>query len=231
MKKILSVILALLCLIPLFTLTACEFNLEGTETWDNSADGKEDCVSMFNEFFAETFKNTNQVATVKLGGEMLFVETIDGAKDFISYSNGTKTYSFIDGSNYVYAMSGEENGDVYFVDKAYYDYGYFAYKGYILSDELPDEGVTYKCTDKGEGTFGKDDGKNTSTAELNFEITDNNGESVKIKASAKNGLVESVSYTYLEDGKENTLTVSIVYGSASVTVPDISGWSKHGTED
>ena len=61
-----------------------------------------------------------------------------------------------------------------------------------------------------------------------FELKKGDEGSIVINATSKNGLVDSLTYTYTytEDGttENQNLTMTFEYGSASVTVPDITGW-------
>ena len=66
-------------------LCACSIKVGGEETWEYSADTKEGCEQLFNDFFRKTFENTNQVVTVKGNGSLISTETIDGTSDCITY--------------------------------------------------------------------------------------------------------------------------------------------------
>ena len=220
MKNAKTLLAISLALVMIFSFCACSFELGGEETWEYTADDKEGTVQLFNDFFEETFKNTNQIVTAKSNGQDYFVETIDGTSDYAVYSTtGAETWSFIKDGEYIYAMTGEDSS-YYMVSEEYYGYGYFTYKRSIdLFDMLPEEGLTYSCESKGSAK----DGNSTST--LTFEIKSDEG-SITINASAKDGLVETVNISSTQEGTTVNTTMTIVYGSASVTVPDISGWSK-----
>lgn len=221
MKTAKTLLTVMLALGMVFSLCACSFELGGEETWEYGSDDKEGCSQLFNDFFEETFKNTNQTITVKSGSDTVFVETIDGTSDYISYSTtSTDTCSFIKDGEYIYALTGED-AQYYMVGEEYYGYGYFVYKNSIdIFEMLPEEGVTFSAEVKG----GKIDGESTTT--MTLEIKNGDEGSVTINASAKNDLVESITVSRSEEGTTVTSTMTIVYGSASVTVPDISEWSK-----
>ena len=209
-----------LVLAMVFALCACSVELGGEETWNYSADNKEDTVKLFNDFFEKTFKNTNQTVTAKSNGQDYFVETIDGTSDYTKYStNGAEAWAFIKDGEYISAITGEDSS-YYMVSEEYYGYSYFTYKNIIdIFDNLPEEGLTYSCESSGSSK-----GDN-STSTLTYEIKSDEG-SVKVSASAKDGLVETINISNTQEGTTMNTTMTIVYGSASVTVPDISGWSK-----
>ena len=158
---------------------------------------------------------------MKSGEEQIFVEAIDGTSDHASYATtGAEVYAFISGDEYIYAVSAD-GSEYYMVSEEYYNSGYFAYKSYLdLFELLPEEELTYSC--KVEGSKKGDEGTSTMILEIK------NGEdgSIAITASAKNDLVENIVLTRNEEGTTTTSTFDIVYGTASVTVPDISDWYK-----
>ena len=221
MKKGKALLAVLLVSVLALALCACGVEVGGEETWEYTAEDKEATVQLFNDFFEKTFTNTNQVVTVKSGEEQIFVETIDGTSDHASYATtGAEVYSFINGDEYIYAMSAD-GSEYYMVSEDYYNSGYFAYKSHLdMFEMLPEEGLTYSC--KVQGSKKGDEGTSTLTLEIK------NGEdgSIAITASAKNDLVENVVVTRNEEGTTTTSTFDIVYGTASVTVPDISDWYK-----
>jgi hypothetical protein len=59
---------------------------------------------------------------------------------------------------------------------------------------------------------------------MTLEIKNGDEGSITITASARNDLVENVVVTRNEEGTTATSTFDIVYGSASVTLPDITDW-------
>ena len=221
--KITKIILSItLALVMTLALCACSFELGGDETWEYKANNKEGSVQLFNDFFEKTFANTNQVVTVKSGDETLYVENIDGTSDYVSYAaSSNDTWSFIKEGEYIYAMNGEDT-NFYMVGETNYNYGYFVYKSTIsIAEKVPDgEGVTFNCESKGSSKDGK------GSATFSLEIKNGDAGSIKITASSKDDLVETITFTFVSEGNTSTVTMTIVYGSASVTVPDISGWIK-----
>ena len=215
-----------LVLAMVFALCACSVELGGEETWEYSADDKEGTVQLFNDFFAETFKNTNQTVTANSEGKDQFVETIDGTSDYATYSeSGAETWSFIKDDEYIYAMTGEDT-KYYTVSEEYYGYGYFAYKRNLdFFDMLPEEGITYSCEVKGSSK----DGSSNST--LTLEVKNGDEGSITINASSKDDLVDTITLSSTQEGATVNTTMTIVYGSASVTTPDISDWPKEDFGD
>ena len=221
MKKGKALLAILLVSVLALALCACGVKIGGEETWEYTAEDKEATVQLFNDFFEKTFTNTNQVVTVKSGEEQIFVETIDGTSDHASYATtGAEVYAFINGDEYIYAMSAD-GSEYYMVSEDYYNLGYFAYRSQLdVFDMLPEDGLTYAC--KVEGSKNGDEGTSTMT----IEIKNGDEGAITITASAKNDLVENVVVTRNEEGTTATSTFDIVYGSASVTLPDITDWYK-----
>lgn len=216
-KTLLTISLAL---IMAFSLLACTIQSGGDETWEYSADTKEGCEELFNDFFKETLENTNMIVTMKGNGNPVSTETIDGTSDYITYATtGTETYSFIKDEEYIYAMTGDDS-NYYMVGKDNYDYGYQVYKHSLnIFEALPEEGATYSCEVKG----GTTDGNSTNNLTLEFKA---NVGSIKFEASSENDLVKTITITRIEEGQTYITDMTIEYGSASVTVPDISDWYK-----
>ena len=80
--------------------------------------------------------------------------------------------------------------------------------------------MTFNCESKGSSKDGK------GSATFSLEIKNGDAGNIKITASSKDDLVETITFTSVSEGNTSTVTMTIVYGSASVTVPDISGWIK-----
>ena len=202
-------------------LGACSVKLGGEETWEYTAEDKKGSDELFHNFFEKTFSNTNQVITVTGDGSEVFVETIDGTSDHVKYEeNKAETYSFIRDGVYTYAMTGET--DNYYVEgEKIYNTGYFVYRRNIdIFEMLPDTGLTYSCKVNGSAK----DGKSTST--LTFVIDGGESGVVTITATAADDLVNEITAVREQGGKKATTIMKIAYGSASVTVPDITGWIK-----
>ena len=217
MKKTKALLSILLTAAMLFALCACSFKLGGETTWNYDADQKDSTVELFDDFFKDTFRNTNQVVTVKNGENVIFVENIDGTSSYVVYTNSPKTCSFRKDNEYYYAFTSDD-AQYYMTGEEAYGYGYYAYKQYIdVLDDLPEEGLTYSCKVDGKSEDGK------SEATLALEIK-KGSDVLTINAAAKDGLVESATISQTMDGNSVTMTLTFAYGSATVTIPDISDW-------
>jgi len=226
-KIILALLLAVACLASVLALSACEFTLGGDEEWTYEADDKEGSVELLGQFFEGTYANTNQVVTLKTEGKVSLTETIDGTSSYVSYADGTKLYSFIDGENYICASSTADGENYYVIGEERYNFGYFAYKMYVdvLSDYPESDDLTYSCVVKGSGTFSENEENVSSSETLTAEIKNGDETVLSISASAKDSLVRNLDCEYTVDGTTVSFTLTFVYGTASVTVPDISGWN------
>lgn len=221
MKTLKTILAIALSLAMISALCACSIKVGGEETWEYSADTKEGCEQLFNDFFKKTFENTNQVVTVKGNGSLVSTETIDGTSDCITYSTtGAYTYSFIKDGEYIYALKDNDSQQYYMVGEENYSYGYFVYRNSIdILADVPEDGVTFACEVKGSSEDGN------STNSLTLEITTDEG-SVKITATSENDLVKTVTIVTNDGGETRTTEMTFEYGNASVTLPDISDWEK-----
>ena len=216
-KKVFSMLLALAIV---FALCACSFELGGTETWENTSEERDGAKQLYNDFFAKTFENTNLTVTTKTANDSS-VEIVDGTSDHATFTgSGAETYAFIKDGEYIYAMSDSE---YFMTGEERYGYAYKMYKKsldvFALLDEDPASGATFSCTVKGE----KKDG--VSSTDLTLVVK--NGEySITINANAKDDLVQSVTVVRVDEDGSTTSTMNFQYGGASITLPDITGWTK-----
>ena len=226
-KRILAIVLAAVCVLSVLALTACEFKIEGDETWSYSAEDKEGSVQLFSNFFEETFKNTNQVVTITSEGKTMSVETIDGTKDCTTYTEtGATAYAFVDGDKYIYAVSSNDIDKSYWESKDYYDMNYFVFKSRLsVLDEVPADAATFTCEVEGSGKFSEDESKQSSTETLKLSVVVSEDNKLVINATSKNGLVEKATIETTADGETRVSVISFEYGSASVTIPDLSSWT------
>ena len=229
MKNSKAVLAIVLAFVFAFAFTACSIELGGETSWEYTADNKEGSVQLFNDFFGETFNNTNQTVTCKNGESEVYTETIDGTSSFASYkTTGANTYSFVKDGVYYYAMQ-SENGGVYSTGEVGYNYGRYFYKTFVdilgdIPDDVSDDAtVTFKCSSKGQGV--EKDGKFTGTSNFELEMTSENEGKMVISATAKDGLVEKITMNQIGGESEGEMTFTFEYGNASVTVPDISSWT------
>jgi len=227
MKKTKILLATLLALATVFALCACSVEFGGEENWEYKADDKEGTEELYNNFFEKTNASTNTVVTISGSNGVISVESIDGTSDFQNIRGGeTQAYSFVKDGEYYYAVSSSDS-NYYMTGKENYDMGYNAYKNYIeFFDAVPEgDGVTYSCVVNGNKNK---DGESSAT--MTLEIDAGAEGKITMTATAKNDLVESLTFTSTsaEEGVSETFTISMsfVYGSASVTIPDVSGWSK-----
>ena len=229
MKKSLFTIILGLFLASVMALSSCsfEFGGSGTETTDYTAEDKKGSEGLFDMFFENTFKSENCVVTVKdTNGKVQMTETVVGTSHSNVTAEGVKTYAFIDGERYIYAMDMGEGMKSYFVGKEWYDMGCYSYlEMFAAFKELPDnaEGVTYACSLHEEGTFGEKEEDNTSTGTFELNIEHANG-TMKLTATAQNGYVTTASLAVDSGEGKYTINVSYEYGNASLTLPDLTDW-------
>lgn len=219
MKKTLTSLLALLLAgVMVFPLTACTVTGgESESTFELAADGKEDSLKLLNEFFADTCASDNLVVVTKQGDALRYTETIVGdAGSVVFAESGVTTYSFKQDGALIGASDDGENKTYRKGEGAYSAYYRFFYARIRALEYAENDDSAFSCVTKTEEKETAD-GK-TSTAELTFEMTGENG--VKITATARDGLVQSATVT--DDA--GTVTQTYVYGSASVTPPDLTDW-------
>ena len=220
MKNVKTLLAVVPALVMALALCACGAVTSGEETWEYTADNKESTAQLVTDFFEKTFADTNQIVTTVSDGKTMSVETIDGTADYITYSTtDAETYSFIQNDEYIYALTGDDV-QYYMVGETYYDYGYRTYRNTIDLFDLitDDEGATYSCEVKGSAKDGN------STATLTYTIDVGEEGSLQVTATAKNDLVETVTISRTGGGETVNSTMTFVYGSAAVTVPDVSDW-------
>ena len=167
----------------------------------------------------------------KTGEKVEYTESIDGAKNCVLFaSDNSKTYSFIQDDEYITAFPAG-TGNYYLTGKNWYDRYYCYFFDFIDTIALmPEEGGTFTCASETTGGAGK---LEQSNATLTFEY-ESDACSVKIAAKNKNSLTQNVVIeSYDPINGLSTTTMTFAYGSASVTIPDISDWSPYeeGTED
>lgn len=239
MKKSITLIMIalLVCVSSAVSLTSCSFNfeLESEGYVEYEADGKKDSMELFNGFFEDTINSANTVVTVKSEGAVQYVESIEGAKNFVEYNtNGAKVYAFRQGDGYIVAIDSE--GSKYIMtDKDSYDrqYCYFL-SSFNMIDIIPEDQATFNCVSRVEEKETTVDGEQMieSTGTLTFDIVTEGG-TIKITAAAENGLVTTVTLTVNDTaaGTNRTTTMTFEYGNASVTTPDVTGWADVSSPD
>jgi len=249
-------IVLLVCVISVFTLTACNgITIEGDGNWNITADGKADCVELVSAFFADTLKNPNVVVTYKVGNDVYFTENVKGADSTYVTKDGTTVYCYKKGDFYYYATDTQADGSdaeegiainrYYYTSdsantahynaetKSLYDQNYC----YFLSSirglaNIPEAGATFAAANVGEEHDSTKEGQTvgTSSATLTFDYTGNDG-TMKITAIATDGMVTSITIatTSTADPQANrNITMTLAYGSAVVTLPDTNAWDREG---
>ena len=222
MKNVKALLATLLACAMVFALAACSVELGGEETWEYSGDDKESATQVFRNFFEGTYAASNLEVSATSGGTVQFKESIDGTSDCSEFaSNGTKAYSFMNGDEYVYAVDGDDS-QYYMTGKENYEMGRLFYKNYVdVLDDLPEDGqATFSCVVKGS----KKDG--VSNATLTLEIKNGDQGSIIVTATARDDLVQTAVMDVTDEGQNRKSELTFTYGSAKVTLPDISTWSK-----
>lgn len=224
MKK--TAILIITLLLCMATLASCGFiqinpgDIEGEGWIEVTADTKDDCFTLLDDFLEETLKDANVVVTVSSEDKVQFVESIVGDKSCVEQKEtGTKTYAFKQDGEYIFAVDSEES-QYYLSGEEYYNnnYCYFLFNVRMLKESIPADQATFT------GKMRTEEKNGESNSTLTFEITAEGG-NVNITAEAKNGLVLAVSYIINDPtAGQRTSTLTFAYGSATVTTPDISDW-------
>ena len=248
-KKIkIALCAVLVCIISVFSLTACETKNGGkTSVTDSSVSTstsvtqsiqeptEEDfkvtfttvteAAEAYGDFISGTLGSDNVIVTINNNGEPFLTEIIDGDKDFSEYSYGTKDYAFTDGGDHIYAS---DDGDIkyYLIDADEYNYHYGSYFFYInLFADLSLEGVTVELTS--EGTKKTVDDKTIVSGTMSATIAYENI-TIVVNAVKADDLITSVSTNTTfstPEGDEVTLfEITFEYGTAKVDIPDLTDW-------
>lgn len=181
-------------------------------------DDKAGLLELAESFFAKMKEGVNVVITVKNGDTTLFVETIDGENSFVEYPDGHRNYALKIGSDY-YSATDMKDYTYKMPGEGYYRSAYCTFLSFVkLLDLVQSEAETeYRSCLREE--------KKTGTATFTFEVASADL-LIKLNASSENGLVQSLAYTK-DDSANDTHVVqkmTFEYGTARVTVPDITNW-------
>lgn len=199
-----------------------------TKTYKKSADDKEDSIHLLQEFFRKTFEDENHVITASMDGKALYTENIKGTSDYIKYADSDReSWAFIDGDKKIYATS-LSGYNSYMVGDEAYALGKDIFKSALTALENADAaeadaaGVTFSASESGETTDGE------STAAITVTAKKESEGQVTLTAESKNGLVQTIviDSDIKKDGQpfKQKMTMTISYGNAEVTLPDISKW-------
>lgn len=238
-KNLFTTLLAgTLCAATAVSFSACglfDGPIESEGTVEASADGKEDCTQLLNDFFAETLKQTNMVVTTKGNGEVQTTESIDGEKGKVEMAaTGATVYTFLDGGEYYYGFLSDDGSKYLQSGKELYDqYHPYFMSTFAIFDMIPADEATFAANYviNEKETIDGENSTYSSTGEMNFEITAEGGK-LTVTAEAKDGLVQK--YTVVNDTKgEETRTSesTFVYGTASFTVPEKSAFEYAEVEE
>ena len=236
--KYLFVLIAIVAILACsFALVGCHFEFDGSGNFEETADGEEDAMALFDGFVEDTLANTNQiVTTVYTYGEddTTIVETIDGDKSLIQ-TDGISLYYFVQDGKYMSAVSGKDGGR-YSEDKDAYDQNRYAYAE-CFDVVIDEDDVQYHCEIK--TTVNGKVGTKGATGEANATLTftaSMGDERLEVTATAKDGLVTSYvsTSTYVPADSTEPVTeketLTFVYGTAHIELPDMSDWHNKDSE-
>lgn len=231
MKKTLTLILALLsCVALLLALGACALTPEeitSEESSEATADTKDSCKALIDEFFQNTLESGNLVATTTFDGSTRVESVVGDASCVVDHETGTTFWGFKRGEEFIAACA-YEDGCYYMTGENYYN----AYYCYFMStvrviDYFTDEDGSFNCVVKTESKTSTVGGKEVteSTSDLTFDFVTEAG-TIRITANAKDGLVQEFTYDMHDESENRTVTTktTFAYGSAAVELPDISDW-------
>ena len=227
MKKlhIFLAIIAIISLISIIVFGACTFSFGGDmeEEWSEESDDYATTKSIVDEFYEATKASTNYVATADLNGGLSLTISVDGTSILEdSTPMGGLVYYFIEDGKYY--MASHTQDYKYYEEITKEEYEQTGLNSYGLditaffTDEEAPKGVTYETKVSGKSITSN--GVTTSSGELTiktvFEDTTTN-----MKVTQTNGLVTNIEIITISDN-EVYQKVSIVYGDASITLPDLS---------
>ena len=223
MKKTL-LILTILTIVVL-SLSIFMVGCDKTKTEETEAEGKEAILQNVKDLVAGTKESTNYVFTLTEGNDSVVI-TRDGDK----LNNDDKRYAFkgendskrvaivssktiyVSDSNYDNAINSAMTGLSSYTDAAVEsmpDTLEFKDKK-VVTTKKKETTVTYDLTIKG-----------TYTAYGHTSNID-----IAVHAISKNGLIETITLTQKMEGQEDyVVTLSFVYGNASVTLPDFADYN------
>ena len=200
---------------------------EKKKTWGATSTERYGCEKLYTDFFAPSVEDTNQVVTLKKGTTTTQTETISGTSDYISRAGNIETWSFIKDGTYYWAAN-EDGNKHYLTGQSVYEEYYRTWYSYLSQfKHIPSTQTslcTYALSLVGEGILDKDDNMKTSTSSLTLQISAEGG-SLKITAEAKDEKLTKVTYDQTSGTQTETMVYEFTYGSATVTLPDLSTWN------
>ncbi len=207
-----------------FVYGNASIELPDTDAWDREADAEaqriennEKAIDARNEFFGETVCEDNVIVTVAVNGERSYEETIADDVDCIDFGD-YRVYTYMEEDadteeyDYYYVFDGEDAKYYLVNDDAYDSVVMFYYNaGICIYDAAGESGAAFDCSVE----------ENTLTFTVSVK-----GETVATLVATKAGVtVNEATYTVAGENGRVVTTYTFVYGSASQTKPDISGWT------
>ena len=231
MKKrtlILTMTLAI-CLILALLLSACNSNnvtpedtadKPQTDDWIFTADNLEEAEDIYEDFIYLSAYDDNLIVTVSDDDGVFLTETIKDETDHIDYMNGEEYYLFRDDEDYICAFNGKRSRYFFIDEEEYFDHFMEFYFYLDVLTGLP-EGTTVSLTSKGTSTHEEYNIyiDATLTLKINYDDTE-----IDITATKVRNKVTYFKSTQITADETNSITMNFSYGSASVTIPDITDW-------
>lgn len=219
-------VLFILSSASLFALAGCSFELGGEGTFKYEGGDREGAKTVMNLFFEKTAEDTNQVITFKQDGEVYATETIDGDKDSYVQSESERTFAFKNAAGKGVAAREFDDEKIYCVDDEAYESYYRTYvdKIYALLTFEDTEEYEYSFVMEGTEVISKGPYKGEATLVGSVKIEE--GMRLDVTGNWKDGYATDLTVTTTETGSVRTDAFSFAYGSASVTIPDLSTWEE-----
>lgn len=210
-----------------FEYDCAEINLPDTDEWqrqneeDNARrENNETAISERDQFLADLLESSNVVVTASDEDGVLFSEAIMGIFECLTYDD-YRIYTFYeeveDETNYYY-VSDSEDEKYYTVNGEEYDYSILVYYHNFIcnADELAETGtITYESKDNS----------------FVFTLTDSGVKLFEMTAQKTDGKVTSISLYFNYDESENTINLTIEYGTASITKPNLANYTLRTSEE
>lgn len=236
MTKILKALLALsLCLATLFVISSCNLVIGGPSegSFEMTADGKEDSLTLLNDYFADTFNSQGLVVHAKdANGDTVYDETIVDTSDFTYYATtGANVWSYKNADGTSIVAFDVDGSKYYFESDEYYTSNYGYYKNsFDMLNELPEDSGTFTCVSKGTDKTETINGESvtTSNSTLSFKYATSDS-SFTIEAESVNDVLVKATLTRVEPELPApvVLVLTFSYDDAEINLPDITDWAKY----
>lgn len=225
-KRIFIIGLAIVMIVAaICMLSACNFdNIEVDETSDESSTDFEGTKMICDDFVENTLSSSNFVANVTYDGSS-YVAKIDGNKKMIESADEIDYY-FVNEGHY-YKATDDGSDKCYFEiskdefdNPDAFDNAWFAAPYIYVADW---ENATFDCRMHEEGKATTEGFKGNGTLSLTVSVGNN---SLTFNATSKDALLASATYRLVQDGDTVSGSVTLTYGNASVTIPDLSDFER-----